>query len=186
MSKRTPRRIFTAHDFVATPEKAAQALVRHLKPGLRFYEPCCGEGDLIRWIEKHSKAECVGFSDIRQDILGVPTVDASTIGVKDVGASATQTFITNPPWGVDKLHPIILRLVPLRPTWLLLYSDWIFTRQAVPFHGWIRKVVTMPRVIWIKDTKSTGFDNCCWILFDASKRNDFMQSGWDKRVLLDD
>ena len=79
-----------------------------------------------------------------------------------------------------ELHRIIRNLVlTARPTWLLLYSDWLFTKQAVEFQPSMRQIVTMPRVeCWIEDTKSAGFDNCCWILFDADNDRPFMTSGW--------
>ena len=30
----------------------------------------------------------------------------------------------------------------------------------------LKKVVSVGRIKWIKDSKSTGKDNCCWYLFD--------------------
>ena len=31
----------------------------------------------------------------------------------------------------------------------------------------LHKIVSIGRVKWIENSKSTGKDNCCWYLFDA-------------------
>ena len=98
--------------------------------------------------------------------------------VAEASINGADLLITNPPWAISMLHPIISHLVSLRPTWLLLYSEWLFTKQAVPYQPWIRQVVTMPRVIWIDGTKNGGFDNCAWIRFETGA-SDFLVSGWN-------
>ena len=172
MSKRTPRQINTAHDFVETPEEAVLPLVPQLAVGTAFYEPCVGNGALVRALEKNAMAICVGSSDIRGCANLVNATHLTDYHIHDA-----DCFITNPPWRAELLHPIIENLVPLRPTWLLLYSDWLFTRQAVPYQPWIRTVVTMPRVIWISGTKNGGYANCCWVLFEKGDWG-FLRSGW--------
>jgi hypothetical protein len=52
-----------------------------------------------------------------------------------------DAFITNPAWVRTTLHPLIVNSSDQRPTWLLLYSDWLFTRQAEPFRSRLRDVV---------------------------------------------
>ena len=170
MSKRNPGLARNARDFYATPEKAVLSLVPHLPVGGTYYEPCSGNLDLIDALNRYSFMECVGESDI------VDSKPAETLSEEDINGA--EFFITNPPWDTDWLHPIIDRLIVLRPTWLLLYSDWLFTRQAVPYQPWISTVVTMPRVIWIDGTTTAGYDNCCWVLFDAEAEYRFFQSGW--------
>jgi len=55
-----------------------------------------------------------------------------------------------------------------RPTWLLFDADWIHTKQSTEYLPLLKKIVSIGRVQWIPDSKSTGKDNCCWYLFDAS------------------
>ena len=167
MSKRTPGLKRNDRDFYPTPEKAVLPLVRHLAVGATYWEPCLGEGDLVRALHKHGMVTCVGASDTK---VGAENLTREHI-------DGAELFITNPPWAAKTLHPIIRNLVPLLPTWLLLPSDWLFTRQAVEFHPWVRQIVTMPRVVWISGTSTAGFDNCCWVYFEEGK-SDFLTSGW--------
>jgi hypothetical protein len=76
-----------------------------------------------------------------------------------------DAFISNTPWRVDVLHPIIANLSSQLPAWLLLYSDWLFTKQAIPFLPRLRDVVAIGRVRWIPDSKHDGKDNACWLRF---------------------
>jgi len=174
MSKRTPGLQRNARDFYPTPEKAVLPLVPHLPVGLKFYEPCVGEGHLVAALEKHAMIDCVGHSDLYFD--DAPPKDAAHLKDSDIGDA--EMCISNPPWTPKLLHPILDNLVPLRPTWLLLPSDWLFTKQAVPYHRWIRTVVTMPRVIWIPGTTMNGKDNCCWVLFEDGPDWGRFKSGW--------
>ena len=54
-----------------------------------------------------------------------------------------------------------------RPTWLLFDADWMHTKQSASFMHRLHKIVSIGRVKWIENSKSTGKDNCCWYLFDA-------------------
>ena len=174
MSKILGKKIHHPHDFVATPEKAVLSLVPHLPMGVKYYEPCYGQGDLVRALNRFGMAECVGWSDIRPPGR---VLDAAALTSGDI--RDTEMFITNPPWSVHLLHPILDNLLSLNlPIWFLLYADWLFTRQAVPYLPWIRHVVTMPRQIWIEGTKDTGTANCCWINFDPRGNAPFFKSGW--------
>ena len=140
-----------------TPAKAAAPLLPHLKPGTRFIEPCVGEGFLVGHLKRAGHI-CVGAFDL-------PT-DACTARYDVDGVDA---FITNPNWDVKVMHPLIANLSDQRPTWILLYSDWLLTQQARPLFPRMRDVAVVGRVQWIEDSKNTGFDNCCWVLFDRPR-----------------
>jgi hypothetical protein len=58
----------------------------------------------------------------------VTQMDAFDLSEKD--CDGANYIITNPPWSRDILHPLILRFVSLRPTWLLFDADWLYTKQA--------------------------------------------------------
>jgi len=84
-----------------------------------------------------------------------------------------EMFITNPPWDRSKkngeiLHKIIDNLAGQKPTWLLLDSDWAFTKQSAPYMKYCVKMVAVGRVKWFPDSKMCGKDNCAWYLFDKS------------------
>lgn len=156
MGKRStfPRR---QHDFYPTPEAAVLPLLPHLKRGVWFIEPCAGEGDLVRHLERAGHF-CAHRSDIEQDAA------KAQYQPDRLGAGF---FITNPPWSRDVLHPIITNLSAQAPTWLLFDADWMHTRQAAPYLPLCRKIVSVGRVKWIPDSPHTGKENAAWYLFDA-------------------
>lgn len=145
-------------DFYPTPYEAVVPLLPHLQPGTRFYEPCCGKGDLIVHLARHDHV-CVGSSDIG--------LDARTATYP----TRAWTFITNPPWDRAILHPIIANLSDQLPTWLLFDADWMHTQQSAKFMPRLRKIVSVGRVKWIPDSKMTGKDNAAWYLFDRLSRS---------------
>src|SRR5579859_6217478 len=83
--------------------------------------------------------------------------------VDDLGQP--EMFITNPPWNLAILHPLIERLSDIAPTSLLFDADWVHTKQSIPYLPRLRRIVSVGRVIWIPGTKMTGKDNCAWHLF---------------------
>lgn len=114
-----------------TPAKAVVPLLPHLPPGATYYEPCHGNGALVRALP----LRCVGHSDAELDAR-------STRYETDA-----DFFITNPPFRRDLLHFIIENLRTQRPTWLLLDSDWMFTRQASRLMTYCQRIVAVGRVI---------------------------------------
>jgi hypothetical protein len=142
-------------DAYSTPPEAVAPLLPHLEPASRFFEPCAGEGRLIKHLVNAGHI-CVGRCDL-------PT-DAKTW--RYVSAEPGVVFVTNPPWRRDVLHPIIVNLSDQLPTWLLLDAAWVHTKQSCPYLSRLRKLVSVGRVKWIKDSPFTGKDDCAWYLFD--------------------
>lgn len=146
-------------DFYPTPAEAIYPLVPHLRRGALFSEPCAGDGALIRHLA------AVGYTC--QDAMDIepqdPRVRVGNALESDLGQP--EMFITNPPWLRSTLHPLIVRLSDIAPTWLLFDADWKHTRQAAPYMPRLRKVVSVGRLKWIPDSKFTGKDNCAWHLF---------------------
>ena len=58
----------------------------------------------------------------------------------------------------------------MAPTWLLFDSDWMHTKQSVPYLTMLKKVVSIGRVKWIEGSSSVGKDNCCWYLFENTPK----------------
>lgn len=152
-------------DFYATPPAAVVPLLPHLRPNTVYAEPCAGDGALIDALAAAGH-HCAWASDLEPQRADIHENDALSCGL-----GAAECFITNSPWRRDILHPLIVHLSDLAPTWLLLDADWVHTRQAAPFMPRLRKVVSVGRVKWIPDSKMTGKDNCAWHLFDAPNRS---------------
>jgi hypothetical protein len=116
---------------------------------LTYYEPCVGNGDLVRLLPY----KCVGKSD---DELDARTTKYQT---------DADCFITNPPWSRKLLHPIIENLRSQLPTWLLFDADWMHTQQAIPYLQYCKTIISVGRLKWIPDSPHDGKDNCAWYLF---------------------
>lgn len=152
-------------DFYQTPYEAVVPLLPHLPDHLHYWEPCAGDGALIR----HIGRGCVSCSDIEPKGLDgwMQQLDALSVTESAVNASGADYIITNPPWDRKLLHPMIEHFCQLKPTWLLFDADWLHTKQSARFMPWLVKIVSVGRVKWIPDSKMTGKDNCAWYLFDA-------------------
>ena len=151
-------------DFYPTPIEAVEPLVEHLPKTFDFAEPCAGNGVLVNHIETLvDGAVCTWASDIEPQNKGVLKYDYSTLTSCELEES--EFIITNPPWDRKILHPMINFFTKKKPTWLLFDADWIHTKQSTEYLPLLKKIVSIGRVQWIPDSKSTGKDNCCWYLF---------------------
>jgi len=142
--------------YMTTDAKAVRPLQvffggTNLTRKISYYEPCAGNGDLIRLLG--DSFVCDGYSDIEKDAR-----------VTEYETTALY-FITNPPWTRSILHPIIENLRKQRPTWLLFDADWMFTAQSAPYMKYCRTILPVGRLKWIPDSNNTGKDNCAWYLF---------------------
>lgn len=141
--------------------RAVVALLPHLDPFTLFYEPCAGDGVLVDQLEAAGHL-CVFQSDIDPQADGIEQADA--FGLFDVIDGAT--IITNPAWSRPILHPLIVHLSNLAPTWMLYDAAWLFTKQSAPFLPRLRKVIAVGRLRWMEGTTMDGKDDCAWYLFD--------------------
>lgn len=152
-------------DYYPTPEGAVLPLLPFLNPGRTILEPCAGDGRLASHLEKHLKDVFIYMSDIEpqyEDIEKIDMFDWTPFQLK-----SWDCVITNPPWQRDILHRMIEHFAPNVPTWLLFDADWFYTKQAQKYKPYLYKIVSVGRVKWIEDSKSVGFDNCAWYLFDS-------------------
>jgi hypothetical protein len=141
-------------DYPTIDPRAVKALRPYLYGVKTFAEPCCGRGDLVRWLES-IRLTCVLQSDI------VTGTDA--LALRDFrGADA---IITNPPWSRALLHPLILHFQKYAPTWLLFDSDWAYNRHAMPYIEQCCDIVAVGRLTWFEDTRHSGKDNVSWYKF---------------------
>lgn len=149
-------------DYYPTPPEAVAPLLPHLPQDCTYWEPCAGDGALIRSLA--ARAMCLFASDIEPRHADIEARDA----LQDTSGVMEEYIITNPPWDRKILHPMIEHFSAMRPTWLLFDADWMHTKQSAHYMPWLRKVVSVGRVKWIPDSKMTGKDNCAWYLFDQS------------------
>ena len=161
MTKRAGQFARRKHDAYATPFPAVPPLARILPP-LLYYEPCAGDGDLIRHLDRFGFT-CVGSSDIQ---IGV---DAMSLTRDNMNGA--EAIITNPPWSRHLLHPMIEHFVTLVPeVWLLFDGDWMWTKQAAHIvGGLLTDIVPLPRLKWIPGSKHTAKDNACFYRFSLDK-----------------
>lgn len=166
MSKRAPQFERRERDYYPTPREAVLPLLSHLPAGSAFAEPCAGDGALIDHLEAAGH-RCGYAGDIEPRRCDIHCGDALALSTIRLGL-AWEKIITKPPWDRKLLHPLIVHLSAIGPTWLLFDADWMHTRQAAPYLPLCRKIVSVGRVKWIPDSPFT--DNCAWHLFDAQQR----------------
>jgi hypothetical protein len=146
------------------------ALLRHLPARSTFIEPCAGDGRLVGHLERAGH-RCVAAFDIAPQpcphtIIG----DRDALGAWVAGcAGQADFFITNPPWTRALLHPLILNLAAVLPSWLLFDSDWVHTLQARPLLPQLQTIVAVGRLQWIEGSAHQAKDNVCWHLFGAPR-----------------
>jgi hypothetical protein len=78
-----------------------------------------------------------------------------------------DAIITNPPYERKTMHALIAHFARVLPTWLLLETDWAYTKQAAPFMPWSSDIVSVGRLRWIEGTSMSGKQNFAWYRFDA-------------------
>lgn len=149
-------------DFYPTPSEAVLPLIPHIPKGMTFEEPCAGNGALLNALENH-ELYCRYSCDVEPQRRDIATFNAF-----DIDKCGADMFITNPPWDRKILHPLIVHLSRMAPTWLLFDADWMHTKQSADLIKYCSKIVSVGRVKWIPDSKMTGKDNCAWYLFGKS------------------
>ncbi len=151
-------------DYYPTPMSAALPLIPHLPRDVKYIEPFAGDGALIRNLSQAlPESRCHWASDIDPQSNTIACADALKVPY-DWG----DLCITNPPWKREILHAFIQKITDDGgQCWLLFDSDWVHTKQAIPYLPRLRKIVSVGRVKWIPDSKMTGKDNCAWHCFTA-------------------
>ncbi|MCK5610476.1 hypothetical protein KAR91_51865 [Candidatus Pacearchaeota archaeon] len=180
MSKHSNEFEREGRDFYPTPEKAMGPLYNFLPLNVNFIEPCAGDGAMVGHLEGAGH-KCLAAFDLDPQAEGIIKMDATKGDFfKDMSAEDVMDlycFITNPPWKIEWLHPIIERLLKTKmPFWLLIYADWMFTEQdqlakkhdfmtVSEIMKYCHTVQAIPRQKWIPGSKHDGKDNCCWFGF---------------------
>ena len=151
-------------DFYPTPYNAVLPLIPYLP--LFYDDPCAGDGALINHLSC-CYAICCYASDIYP--MGDNIIERDALTITEC---ISGTFITNPPWDRKLLHPLILTLSSIAPTWLLLDADYGYTKQSSEFMKICERIVAVGRLRWIPNSNMTGKDNCAWYKFDVRHTGD--------------
>jgi hypothetical protein len=164
---------------------AVKALLPHLAPGSRFYEPCAGHGDLVFQLIEAGHT-CVGALDIEPPehgfwLSGMDNPAEHPIQQGDAREfyaakhwSAIDLFITNPTWTRPVMHQIIMHLYWQRPLWLLFDARWAHTDQARPYMPLCRKIVSVGRLRWFEGTPHKDTNDAAWHLFAPAGSTEFI------------
>lgn len=156
------------NDLYRTPLAPVLVLADHLPDKFTFAEPCAGDGRLIDHLRLIG-GTCHEAIDINPGRGDIQQGNALRWSPRRRIMRPTGFIITNPPWTRDILHKLIAYWSMSCPTWLLFDADWMHTKQAAPYLGRCKKVVSVGRVKWIENSKHTGKDNCAWYLFDGQR-----------------
>jgi len=154
-------------DFWPTPEKAVLPLLGHLPKGFTFCEPCAGNGALIDHLEKHFEATCFAPLDIEPQQHWITRGDA--INLNEETVEYCDCIITNPPFTWKVLKPLLDVWIPLKETILLLPADFIHNQRFAPYLEKCVKIISVGRVKWIEDSKTSGVENYIWAFFNFNK-----------------
>ena len=161
--ERIPRDYYRTFD-----PKAVAALAPFIHKGMKFVEPCAGDGILTDQLVDLGLI-CTAEYDIEPSNHRIVQLDALTLAEHDV--IDADVIITNPPWDRKLLHPMIESFACLRPTWLLFDSNWANTGQSSRYvKEYCTDIVAIGRLKWIEGTTMSGKDDCSWYRFDVNKK----------------
>lgn len=158
-------------DYYPTPADPVLALSPFLGDLDGFAEPCIGNGALADTLTRlgHRLALACDLVPVGPAAGYAQARDALTLTRAD--CRGFTHFITNPPWPAaagrgEPTLSLIRHLSSLRPTWLLLSSDFAHNAYAAEPLTYCAAIVAVGRVRWIPDSEHAGKDNCAWYLFD--------------------
>ena len=136
-------------------------LLPHLAGWRSFVEPCAGAGHLVDHLQA-AGLHCVQAYDIAPQRADIELGDAMAATLPP-GADG---FITNPVWTRQLMHPMLVHLAELAPTWFLLDAGWAFGKQARPYlERYCHLIVAGNRVKWIEESEHDATDDLAWYLF---------------------
>jgi len=167
MSKRSDYNKIPRDYYPTTDPNALPPAFINLIRGKTYAEPCCGSGDLVDLLA--DIAVCRWESDVEYRGCG-KIWDAMYLSTHEVGQC--DMILTNPPFSRDVLLSMIDHFISLKPTWLLLPSDYMHNKYFSPYMSKCSKVVSVGRLKWFKDSKHSSTDNFCWYYWQQSATED--------------
>lgn len=102
-------------DCYGTPDYAVMPLVKYLNPAWQIWEPCCGNGRIVRYLARE------GFAVVGTDLqFGVDMFNAHPVGI--------DCIITNPPYSIN--DRVIQHLYLLRIPFALLVPPMVISNSS--------------------------------------------------------
>ena len=138
-------------------------IVPPVKQRMRFVEPCVGWGQLVESLTMEGH-ECTLAFDIEPERSLWKWGYGNALEMTEAHCAGATHICTNPVWAVPLLHEMIDHFRVLRPTWLLFYANWIFTKQARPLLEFCQEIHAVGRVSWMENGQA-GKEDSSWYLF---------------------
>lgn len=153
--------------FHPTPAAAFAPLAPYLEPGADVIEPMAGDGSLCNHLFANGQV-IVAATDIVPQHPNISQMDVHSYSISNT--PAINYFVSNPPWPLPRQNgaptlAIIETLRVIRPTWLLLPSDFMHNVYARDVMRYCGGLISVGRVKWVPGSADAGFDNCAWYLF---------------------
>ena len=141
----------------------------------------CGDGAIVSILEARGfEARFLADLEPQGDMTELAEV-GDVLDTESWQYEDCDAIISNPPWplppnkligrpGGSPTIQIIQHLMWIKPTWLLLSSDFMHNRYFEHLSPFCTKVVAVGRVSWMNNSKK-GFDNAAWYRFDANSED---------------
>lgn len=163
MSQRDSGYARVAFDQYETPEWATVAVMRHLLPGMKIWEPACGSGKMAQALIKYGGlcASPVDGTDIQMG------VDFLKCDRKNYDA-----IITNPPYklATEFVEHALKLMEPRGIVAMLLRTDFDHAKSRrhlfADHSAFAKKLVLTKRIQWFEDSKSSPSFNHAWFIWD--------------------
>jgi hypothetical protein len=162
-------------DFYPTPAWVTEALLRRVRLPKGIWEPCCGDGAMVRVLEAHG-----------HHVVGTDLVDRGYgEGGRDFLMESrlpdgVTAIVTNPPYG-RRLFKIVDHALELtRPVGgmvaLLVNTQWptgAANSKRLRHPAYEASVVLTNRIVWVPDDdgrpRKSPQENHCWLVWDWSR-----------------
>lgn len=160
------------NDFYTTTDpRAVAALLPHVPKGSHFFEPCAGDGALVRQLVAAGH-HCVEAFDVAPQAPDVHCLDA--LKWDTARRHPTAIVITNPPYH----WPVLSAMIPHFAertwlSWLLLEASFAHTKRAGPLMKQCRKIVSIGRLKWFEGSAHGSTKDYCWYQFGAADSGPF-------------
>lgn len=168
------------HDFYPTPDRAFPALLRMLPPGMRYVEPCAGDGAVVAALADHGH-RCVWAYDLIPKVSAAGTLCEARDAL-DVHDHLDLAIVTNPPFSIAD---VLLRhwfqtnvpvLYLFHPVNWLCNLDW---QWAVP-HAW--RISPIGRLKLKPGSKHQGTTDYVWVEYRPEPRPTGIGTHWVERL----
>jgi hypothetical protein len=166
MSQRDSGYVRKERDFYETPLWVTTALIPHLRPTLRVWEPAAGSGKMV---------DALGAAGL--EVEGSDIADGTDFLLQRTAKNGADAIITNPPYAQAKeFIEHALRLTePARGLLaILLRTDYDHARSRTHLFSncpaFAKKLVLTKRIVWFDGPNAAPSFNHAWFIWDWRHR----------------